>query len=84
MNVVAVVGLAYEGLPLAVKFGKKIETVGFDLSIDEIEGYKGFCGPAGEMNPEDLKFSPKLTVTTVPAFPRKADYIVVAAPTPGR
>ena len=32
MSVVAVVGLGYVGLPLAVEFGKKMETIGFDLS----------------------------------------------------
>ena len=82
MSVVAVVGLGYVGLPLAVEFGKKIETVGFDLSIDKIESYKRFCDPTGEMSPEDLKSSTQLTVTTDPELLAKADYIVVAVPTP--
>ena len=37
MSVVAVVGLGYVGLPLAVEFGKKFRTIGFDLSKEKIE-----------------------------------------------
>ena len=33
---IAVVGLGYVGLPLAIEFGKKIETIGFDISADKI------------------------------------------------
>ncbi|TCV84140.1 nucleotide sugar dehydrogenase [Sulfurirhabdus autotrophica] len=82
MSIVAVVGLGYVGLPLAVEFGKKMETIGFDLSVEKIESYKRFCDPTGEMTPEDLKSSTKLTVTTDPALLGKADYIIVAVPTP--
>ena len=35
-NIVAVVGLGYVGLPLAVEFGKKYETIGYDLSESKI------------------------------------------------
>jgi UDP-N-acetyl-D-glucosamine/UDP-N-acetyl-D-galactosamine dehydrogenase len=38
--VVAVVGLGYVGLPLAVEFGKKFETIGFDLSTSKIDSYR--------------------------------------------
>ncbi len=82
MSIVAVVGLGYVGLPLAVEFGKKMETIGFDLSVEKIESYKRFCDPTGEMTPEDLKSSTNLTVTTDPALLGKADYIIVAVPTP--
>ena len=37
MSVVAVVGLGYVGLPLAVEFGKKQRTIGYDLSADKIQ-----------------------------------------------
>jgi len=45
MTTVAVVGLGYVGLPLAVEFGKKYRTVGFDLS--ETKGAGGRPRPAG-------------------------------------
>ena len=40
MTIVAVVGLGYVGLPLAVEFGKKERTIGFDLSAAKIAHYK--------------------------------------------
>ena len=39
MTTVAVVGLGYVGLPLAVEFGKKCRTIGFDLSKEKIDAY---------------------------------------------
>ena len=82
MSVVAVVGLGYVGLPLAVEFGKKMETIGFDLSTAKVESYKTYCDPTGEVSTADLKAADKLTVTTDPAQLARADYIIVAVPTP--
>jgi len=82
MSIVAVVGLGYVGLPLAVEFGKKVETIGFDLSSEKVESYKRFCDPTGEMSGDDLRAATQLTVTTDPALIAKADYIIVAVPTP--
>jgi UDP-N-acetyl-D-glucosamine/UDP-N-acetyl-D-galactosamine dehydrogenase len=82
MSVVAVVGLGYVGLPLAVEFGKKRETVGFDLSQAKVDSYRRFVDPTGEMSSEDLRASRQLTVTTNPSDLARADFIVVAVPTP--
>ncbi len=82
MSIVAVVGLGYVGLPLAVEFGKKIETIGFDLSSEKVESYKRYRDPTGEMSDDDLRAATHLTVTTDPALIAKADYIIVAVPTP--
>lgn len=82
MCIVAVVGLGYVGLPLAVEFGKKIETIGFDLSSDKVENYKRFCDPSGELAENDLSAAIHLTVTTDPALLANADFIIVAVPTP--
>ncbi len=46
---VAVVGLGYVGLPLAVAFGRKRRTIGYDLSVDKIAAYRNFTDPTGEM-----------------------------------
>lgn len=81
-EVVAVVGLGYVGLPLAVEFGKKFETIGFDLSEPKIESYRRFCDPTGEVSTEDLRAATKLTVTTDPSALGRADFIIVAVPTP--
>lgn len=81
-EVVAVVGLGYVGLPLAVEFGKKGRTIGFDLSAAKVENYQQFIDPTGEVSTEELKEARHLEVTTDPARLAQADYIVVAVPTP--
>ncbi|TMG90669.1 MAG: nucleotide sugar dehydrogenase, partial [Betaproteobacteria bacterium] len=55
MTVVAVVGLGYVGLPLAVEFGKQYATVGFDLSEKKIAAYRNFLDPTGEVSQAELK-----------------------------
>lgn len=82
MDTVAVVGLGYVGLPLAVEFGKKRSTIGFDLSTRKIQSYKNFIDPTGEVSSENLRQASQLVVTTDPAELSKADYIIVAVPTP--
>jgi len=81
-KVVAVVGLGYVGLPLAVEFGKKRPTIGFDLSTAKVDNYRKFIDPTGEVSSEDLRAADQLRVTTDPAALAEADYIVVAVPTP--
>jgi len=82
MSAVAVVGLGYVGLPLAVEFGKKRKTIGFDLSQAKIENYRRFVDPTGEVSSEDLRAASQLTVTTDPGALAQADFIIVAVPTP--
>jgi UDP-N-acetyl-D-galactosamine dehydrogenase len=82
MSVVAVVGLGYVGLPLAVEFGKKRQTIGYDLSRTKIESYKRYIDPTGEVSLDDLRAARELLVTSDPAELSRADYIVVAVPTP--
>jgi UDP-N-acetyl-D-galactosamine dehydrogenase len=81
-KVVAVAGLGYVGLPLAVEFGKKFETIGYDLSAAKIDSYRKFCDPTGEVSSEDLRASTGLAPTGDPADLRRADFIVIAVPTP--
>ena len=82
MSVVAVVGLGYVGLPLAVEFGKRRETIGLDLSAEKIASYKRFIDPTGELPSSELEAAKHLTVTTDPKELANADYIIVAVPTP--
>jgi UDP-N-acetyl-D-glucosamine/UDP-N-acetyl-D-galactosamine dehydrogenase len=81
-KVVAVVGLGYVGLPLAVEFGKKFDTIGFDLSAAKIDSYRRFCDPTGEVSVQDLRAAVHLTTTSDPSDLRRADFIIVAVPTP--
>jgi len=82
MTTLAVVGLGYVGLPLAVEFGKQRRTIGFDLSKDKVAAYRKNFDPTGEVSGEELKAASRLEVTTDPSALRDAEFIVVAVPTP--
>lgn len=82
VGVVAVIGLGYVGLPLAVAFGKTYHTIGFDLSQEKIENYKRHIDLTREVSSEDIKAASKLHVTCEASSLGEADMIVVAVPTP--
>src|SRR5512134_1105994 len=82
MTTFAVIGLGYVGLPLAVEFGKRYPTIGFDLSSDKVEAYRRHVDPSGEVSTEDLVSAAQLRVTTDPAALKDADFVIVAVPTP--
>jgi UDP-N-acetyl-D-galactosamine dehydrogenase len=82
VTTVAVIGLGYVGLPLAVEFGKKFRTIGFDLSEQKVAAYRAFRDPTGEVSSEDLRAATQLSCHTDPAMIAEADFIVVAVPTP--
>jgi UDP-N-acetyl-D-galactosamine dehydrogenase len=82
MKTVAVVGLGYVGLPLAVAFGKKIKTIGFELSAEKVASYQSLTDPTGEVSTEDFGAAVHLICTTDPSGLSEADCIIVAVPTP--
>ena len=82
MMTVAVVGLGYVGLPLAIEFGKRHRTIGFDLSKDKVDSYRRHIDPTGEVSTEELRASTMLEVGADPAALAEADFIIVAVPTP--
>jgi len=81
-QIVAVVGLGYVGLPLAIAFGRHYRTIGFDLSSDKIVAYRTQRDPTGELAPEDFRASRKIEFTMDAALLREADAVIVAVPTP--
>ncbi len=81
-TIIAVVGLGYVGLPLAVEFGKRYRTIGFDLSTTKVEAYRKFNDPTGEVSSDELRAAKELEVTTDATALREADFVVVAVPTP--
>jgi len=81
-SVIGVVGLGYVGLPLAVEFGRKLRTIGFDLSQSKVDAYRRHVDPTGEVSGADLKAAVRLEVTTDGARLAEADVIIVAVPTP--
>ena len=82
MKTIAVVGLGYVGLPLAVEFGKKFRTIGVDLSAEKVACYKQHFDPTGEVSTEDLKAATLLEMGTDPHALKEADFVIVAVPTP--
>jgi len=82
MTTIAIVGLGYVGLPLAVEFGKKYRTIGLDLSEEKIAAYRRHVDPTGEVSGAELRAATGLEATTESAALREADFIVVAVPTP--
>src|SRR5689334_22798021 len=82
MTSVAVIGLGYVGLPLAVEFGKKYPTYGFDVSEQKVAHYRRGIDPTGEVSPSALKAAAHLTVGNDARPLRDADFVIVAVPTP--
>lgn len=80
-SAVAVVGLGYVGLPLAVAFSKHFEVIGFDISRGRIEELATGFDRTREVALEDLASS-KVNYTNDPVELRRAGIIIVAVPTP--
>lgn len=79
---VAVVGLGYVGLPLAVEFGKRYSTVGFDIDESRISSLKKFRDQTLEVSDEELRATLDLRYTSDPAQLTIANVFVVTVPTP--
>ncbi len=79
---IAVVGLGYVGLPLALEFGKKMKTIGVDLSNDKIQNYKKQIDPMGEIPKQKFIQSKSIFFTNKISKISNSDIIIVAVPTP--
>ena len=77
----AVVGLGYVGLPLAVHLGRRFNTIGFDINKNRVDNLVLGNDDTGEVSPSDLKSS-KLRFTADPNRLREASVFIVAVPTP--
>lgn len=78
----ALIGLGYVGMPIAVAFAKKgIEVIGFDLNIEKIELYKSGIDPTKEVGDEVIKSS-SVQFTSDETRLSEAKFHIVAVPTP--
>lgn len=78
----ALVGLGYVGMPIAVAFAKKgLDVIGFDLNKAKIDLYKSGIDPTKEVGDDVIK-NTTLEFTSDPAKLKEAKYIIVAVPTP--
>lgn len=78
----AVVGLGYVGLPLAVEFGKHVKTIGFDINTKRIAELQQCFDHNNETSSEELKSVKFIDYTSDPARLKEARFIIVAVPTP--
>lgn len=78
---VAVVGLGYVGLPLALEFAKQLATIGFDINKEKLDLYRLGIDPTREAGDEAVK-NTTLLFTDDPADLKEAAIIIVAVPTP--
>jgi UDP-N-acetyl-D-galactosamine dehydrogenase len=79
---IAVIGLGYVGLPLAVEFGKKYKTTGFDINKKRIEECRSGKDSTLEVTEKELKEAINLDYTYDPKDLNDADIIIIAVPTP--
>lgn len=79
---IAVIGLGYVGLPLVVEFGKKFETLGFDISREKVDACLQGLDPSGELTFSEMKSAKYAFYTDDPNKLSESDYIIVAVPTP--
>ena len=79
---IAIIGLGYVGLPLAVEFGKKFDTAGFDVKKSRLEALRRFEDVTLETSAEELKSARRLIYTDDPEKLRDRDIFIVTVPTP--
>lgn len=78
----AIVGLGYVGLPLAVAFGSRRRTIGFDLNEKKLAEYRRGVDPTGEVGAERLARAAQLEYTSDPEILSEASIVIVVVPTP--
>jgi UDP-N-acetyl-D-galactosamine dehydrogenase len=79
---VALIGLGYVGLPLAVEFGKKRKVLGFDINVARVEELRKGMDRTLEVDGEELASARHLTFTSNPDDLKSCKFFVVTVPTP--
>lgn len=79
---IAVIGLGYVGLPLAVEFGKKIPVVGFDIYQKRIDELRNGEDHTLEVSPEELKQANQLSYSANLEDLKSCNFFIVTVPTP--
>ncbi len=79
---IAVIGLGYVGLPVALAFGRKVPTIGFDIRAKRVEELRAGHDETREVTTEQLRAATKLELTADPARLADCTFYIVAVPTP--
>lgn len=77
----AVIGLGYVGLPIALEFAKKISVIGFDINSKRVEMMRNQVDPSNELGPEHFKGTDIVFTDSIDVL-REASFFIVAVPTP--
>jgi UDP-N-acetyl-D-galactosamine dehydrogenase len=80
-NKLAVIGLGYVGLPIALEFAKKIAVIGFDISAKRVQMMKQGIDPSNELEKKDFEGSDIVFTDSLDVL-REAKFFIVAVPTP--
>ena len=79
---IAIIGLGYVGLPLAVEFGKKREVIGFDTNKNRINDLNNLLDSSLETTPEEIKSAKKLIFTNNIDEIKSCQIFIITVPTP--
>lgn len=78
---IALIGLGYVGLPIALEFAKKMSVIGFDINKDRVEMMKNGIDPSNELSKEDFQDT-DILFSSNPEDLNSATFFIVAVPTP--
>ena len=81
-NKISIIGLGYVGLPLAVEFGKKFETLGFDISSKRISELRKKIDTSGELSRSDIRKAKKLQFSSRANDLKNSNIYIITVPTP--
>ena len=81
-NKIALIGLGYVGLPLAVAFGQKTPTIGFDINVSRIKALKKGQDSTFEVGVEELQSAVFLSFTSDPHDIKDCNIYIITVPTP--
>ena len=79
---IAIIGLGYVGLPLAIEFGKKYQTIGYDTNINRINELSRGIDLTGEVTRRNIQSSIKLSLTSKLEDISTCNYFIISVPTP--
>ena len=79
---IGIIGLGYVGLPLAVEFGRKYPTVGFDINAARVAELEGGTDSTLESSEEEIAAAKHLTYATDVEAIRDCNFYIVTVPTP--
>jgi len=79
---IAIIGLGYVGLPLAIEFGKKYKTIGFDINKKRVEALKQGIDITQEVENDGFRDAKKLSFTNKAINIARCNYFIITVPTP--